>query len=223
MTVLGLGLAGLDPAGALIAAAALTAGAKDRAVLLYGVVVLAGTAVLGTVLSLTLGARLADVDWSVLVPSGRVGAVIEVAIGVGLLAWALLRLRRRESRAPKPRRGRTGTAGLTGVGALFALAAVLDPTFVAVVVLAGRDPVVAQVAVAHVLWILISQAPLVLLLVAVARGRHERAVAWFGGWWGRVQPTVRRVVTAALVLTGAVLVLDGCWWFATGDYLLPEP
>lgn len=224
LAVLGLGLAGLDPAGALIAAAALTAGARDRAVLLYGFVVLAGTAVLGTVLSLSLGARLADVDWSVLVPAGRIGAVIEVAVGAGLLVWAVIRIRRSDARAPRPRRrGRTGGAGMAGVGALFALSAALDPTFVAVVVLAGRDTDVAEVVLAHVLWALISQAPLLLLLVAVALGRHERAVAWFGGWWSRAQPVVRTVVTVALVVTGAVLVLDGGWWFASGDYLLPEP
>jgi hypothetical protein len=34
---------------------------------------------------------------------------------------------------------------------------------------------------------------------------------------------VRRVVSTALVVTGTVLVLDGSWWFATGDYLIPEP
>ncbi|MBJ7454233.1 MAG: hypothetical protein JHC71_19420, partial [Blastococcus sp.] len=224
LAVLGLGLAGLDPAGALIAAAALTAGARDRAVLLYGFVVLAGTAVLGTVLSLSLGARLADVDWSVLVPAGRIGAVIEVAVGAGLLVWAVIRIRRSDARAPRPRRrGRTGGAGMAGVGALFALSAALDPTFVAVVVLAGRDTDVAEVVLAHVLWALISQSPLLLLLVAVAMGRHQRAVAWFGGWWSRAQPVVRTVVTVALVVTGAVLVLDGGWWFASGDYLLPEP
>jgi hypothetical protein len=223
VTVLGLGLAGLDPAGALIAAAALTAGARDRAVLLYGAVVLVGTALFGTVLSLTLGARLASVDWSVLVPAGRAGAVIELAVGAGLVAWAAVRLRRKEARAPRPRRQRTGGLGLAGVGALFALSAALDPTFIAVVVLAGRDAVVAEVALAHALWALVSQAPLVLLLVAIARGRHQRAVEWFAAWWSRVQPGVRRVVTGALVVTGVVLVLDGGWWFATGNYLLPEP
>ena len=184
VAVLGLGLAGLDPAGALIAAAALTAGARDRAVLLYGVVVLAGTALLGTTLSLTLGARLAGLDWSVLVPAGRVGAILEIAVGAGLLAWAVVRLRRTGARAPKPRRERTGGLGLAGVGALFALSAALDPTFVAVVVLAGRDPDIAEVVLAHVLWAVLSQAPLVLLLVAVARGKHQRAVTWFGTWWG---------------------------------------
>jgi cytochrome c biogenesis protein CcdA len=223
VTVLGLGIAGLDPAGALIAAAALTAGARDRAVLLYGVVVLVGTALLGTVLSLTLGARLASVDWSVLVPAGRVGAILEIAVGAGLLAWAVIRLRRRGARTPRPRRERTGSLGLAGVGALFALSAALDPTFIAVVVLAGRDAVVAEVALAHALWAVVSQAPLVLLLVAVARGRHQRAVTWFASWWSRAQPVVRRVVTAALILTGVVLLFDGGWWFATGDYLLPEP
>lgn len=221
-TVLGLGLAGLDPAGALIAVGALSAGARDRAVLLYGAIVLAGTALLGTLLSLTLGARLAGVDWSVLLPAGRTGAVIEVVVGVALLAWAAIRLRG-GARAPRTRRARTGSASLSGAGVLFTASAVLDPTFVAVVVLAGRGQDVPAVVLAHVLWAVVSQAPLVVLLVAVARGAHQRAVEWFRDWWSRMQPVVRGVVTGALVITGAVLVLDGGWWFATGSFLIADP
>lgn len=223
VTALGLGLAGLDPAGALIAVAALAAGARTPAVLLYGAVAIVGTALLGTVLSLTLGSRLAGVDWTALIPGGRGGALLELGVGLALLIWAALRLLRREVRAPKPRRGRTGSAGLVAVGALFALSAALDPTFVALVVLAGRGQGLLAVALAHVLWAVLSQAPLVLVLAAAAGGRHQRVVERFGGWWQRVQPRVRRLVTGALVLVGVVLLLDATWWFATGSFLLPDP
>lgn len=223
MTALGLGLAGLDPAGALIAVAALAAGAHDRAVLAYGLVALFGTALLGTGLSLGVGAELARVDWLALLPVGRVGAILELGVGLGLLVWAVARLTRRQVRAPKPRRVRAGVAGLAGTGAVFALSAVLDPTFVAVTVLAGRSSSPAAVIAAQLVWAVVSQASLVFLLVAVARGGHDRAVQRFTRWWERARPWVGRVVTAALVLVGAMLMLDASWWFGTGQFLLPEP
>ena len=223
VAALGLGLAGLDPAGALIAVAALSAGARDRAVALYGILVILGTAVFGSILSLSIGARLANVDWLALIPAGRAGAVLEIVLGAGLLAWAALRLTRTTVRAPKPRRVRAGAWGLVGTGLLFTLSAVLDPTFVALTVLAGRGADVAAVCVAQLLWALISQAPLVLLLVVMARGGHERAVGRFTSWWERARPVAKTLMTVALVLIGLVLVVDGVWWFVTGEFLLPAP
>jgi len=190
---------------------------------MYGLVVLVGTAVFGTVLSLSLGARLAEVDWLALVPAGRGGAVLEIVLGAGLLVWAAVRLTRTTVRAPKPRRVRAGSWGLLGTGALFALSAVLDPTFVALTVLAGRGQDIGAVLAAQVLWVLISQAPLVLLLALMARGGHERAVPRFTSWWERARPVVKTVITVALVLIGVVLVVDGLWWFVTGAFLLPAP
>ena len=62
-TAFGLAIAGLDPAGALIALAALASGARRRTVVLYGAVVLLGTTALGAALSVLLGPELAEVDW----------------------------------------------------------------------------------------------------------------------------------------------------------------
>lgn len=47
LTALGLGLAGLDPAGALLAIAALASGARARHVIAFGAAVPVGTALLG--------------------------------------------------------------------------------------------------------------------------------------------------------------------------------
>jgi hypothetical protein len=106
LTALGLGPAGLDPSGALFAAGALGAGARERHVVAFGLVTLLGTAAFGTVLSLTVGPRITDLDWGFLFSSP--GALIEAALGLVLVAWGVARARRPATRAPKPRspRGR---------------------------------------------------------------------------------------------------------------------
>lgn len=223
LTALGLGLAGVDPAGALLAVAALAAGARDRDVAVFGGIVLLGTALLGSVVSVTAGSRLAAVDWTALIPVGRLGAAAEALVGLVLLGGAALRLRRRPVAARKPRRSRIGLGPLAALGVLFLGSAVLDPTFLGLVVVAGRGESLPAVVVAHVAWSLLSQVPLVLLLVAMARGGHERAVTWFQRGWARVTPALGRVVTAALLVAGLFLVLDAGWLFATGEFLVPGP
>src|SRR3712207_3460668 len=121
----------------------------------------------------------------------------------------------------KPRSPRgTGPVALVAVAVLFALSAILDPTFVSLVVLAGRGEAFWSVVAAHSVWVAVSQAPLILLLAAVAGGKHGRFVARFGFLWERVRPAVGRLVTAAALLVGAFFVLDAGWWFATGEFLV---
>ncbi|VXC28060.1 hypothetical protein [Nocardioides sp. AX2bis] len=215
-----LGVAGLDPAGAAIAVAALAAGARERHVLVFAAVVLLGTAGWGVLLSMTLGRQLDGFAWTRLVPPDGAAALIELSVAVALLSWAAVRWRRPDARPPRPGGGRTGGAGLAVLGAGFALTAVLDPTFVALVVLAGRDGSAATTVTAHVLWIVVSQLPLVVLAAAVLRGRHEGAVAWFQRVLARWRPLLAAAGTLALVLAGGVLALDVAWWVASGRFLV---
>jgi hypothetical protein len=221
LAALGLGLAGLDPAGALVAAGALAGGARERHVAAYGLVCLLGTVAFGTALSLVIGPRVADVDWGALATSAGAG-LVEIALGLGLLAWGTARAWRPATRAPKPRSPRgTGPVALVAVAVLFVLSAILDPTFVSLAVLAGRGEPFWSVLAAQAIWVAVSQAPLVLLLSAMAGGKHERFVARFRSFWERVRPAVGRLVTTAALLVGAFFVLDAVWWFATGDFLVP--
>ena len=118
----------MDPAGALVVAGALAAGAREGHVALFGLVVLVGTVVLGTTLSLTVGPRIAEIDWSVFAPGDRTVAFVETLLGVGLVCWGVVRARRPTAHAPKPRSARgTGPIALVGAGILFALSAGLRP------------------------------------------------------------------------------------------------
>ncbi len=73
---------------------------------------------------------------------------------------------------------------------------------------------------AHSVWVIVSQAPLVLLLAAMAGGKHGRFVARFGAFWERVRPAVGHLVTGAALLVGAFFFLDVGWWLATGRFLV---
>lgn len=223
-TSAGLGLAGLDPTGALIAVGALSAGARRRDVLACGGIAVLGTILFGTVLTLTVGDKVGAIQWERLVPPDQLSAVLEALVAAGFLWWGVARLRRPAARPPKPARARgTGTLALLVFGVLWALAAVTDPSFLALVVLGGRDPQLAGIIGAQTLWVLISQLPLVLMLYAIARGRHQRAVATLDRVWGRVRPVISVLGTATLLLGGVILLVDSLWWFVTGAFLIPGP
>lgn len=219
-----IGLAGLDPTAALLAVAALVAGATSRALTAFVLTVMIGVPVVGTVLSLTVAARLADLDWRVLVPQGRLGAVLGLVVGLALLITGIVRLvRHRRPRPSSPQARRVGTLAMVGAGAVYVGSLLIDPTFVAVTVLAGRsrDPLV--VVSMQLIWALLSQSPLLLLLLTVGRFGRQRAVEWFRAGWARIQPALQLIVTAALLVAGLLLVTDAGWWFASGHFLLPDP
>ncbi|MEO6880212.1 MAG: hypothetical protein ABI181_04570 [Mycobacteriaceae bacterium] len=219
LAALGLGLAGLDPAGALMAVATLAAGAHRRTVMGFGLVVLGGSAALGVTLSLTLGVRLRSVDLLGLLPRGDLGALIEVVLGLGLLAWVWWRVRRGGPKLPGTERlGRSRLLPVLGLGMAYAALSLTDPTFAGMVVLAGRGQPVVEVVAAHVVWSLASQLPLVVLLVAVLAGAHDGAVTWFRRWWARVGPVLRRAVTALAVVAGVALLVDAAWFVVTGSF-----
>jgi hypothetical protein len=71
-------------------------------------------------------------------------------------------------------------------------------------------------------WVLVSQAPLVLVLGAMAGGKHKGVVVWFRSLWSRLRPAIGRLVTGAVLLVGAFFLLDAGWWFVTGELLVPN-
>jgi hypothetical protein len=94
LTAFALGLASLDVTGALVAAGALGAGARLRALVAFGCFCILGTVAFGSALSLIVGPRISGIDWGMLLPHNptedRVAALIQIALGVGLLTWGIV-------------------------------------------------------------------------------------------------------------------------------------
>ena len=125
-------------------------------------------------------------------------------------------------RSPKPSAPRgLGLISLAGAGVLFALAAIFEPTFVSLVVIAGRAELFWSVVAAHSTWTLVSHTPLVVVLALVVSGDHEWVVSWFQTRWARISPLIVHVVTSAVLLVGTFLLLDAAWWYVTGEFLIP--
>jgi hypothetical protein len=210
----------------LLAVGALGAGAKNRALLAFGCVSILGTAAFGTTLSLVIGPRISGIDWSRFLPHNPtedlIAALVEVLLGVGLVSWGLFRALKPGTTPPKPTVPRgLGLLSLAAVGILFALAAICDPPFLSLVVIAGRYEHFWSVVAAHSTWVFVSHAPLILLLALALITDHELVVARFQTWWTRIRPIVIRLVTGTALLAGALFLLDAAWYFITGDLLLP--
>jgi hypothetical protein len=226
LTAFALGLASLDVTGALLAAGALGAGARIRALLAFGGFCILGTAAFGTALSLIVGPRIAGIDWGMLLPhdptEDRVAAFVDIVLGAGLLFWGIVRLQRPGSRPPKPSvPSGVGLISLAGAGMLFALAAIIDPTFVSLVVIAGRAEHYWSVVAAHSTWTLVSHTPLILVLAFALGGENERVVTWVRTLFARISPLIVRLVTMVVLLVGTLLLLDALWWYITGEFFIP--
>lgn len=215
----GLGLIGLDPSGALVAAVALAAGARDRDAVVFGAIVLVGTIGFGAVLTVTVGERLARFDWTSLVPEAGLRAGLEAGAALLLAAWAGARIVRGTT-ASEPRTVGAGTLGLVATGVLFVGTAATDPSFAALVVLAGREASLSGVIVANATWTVVSQAPLFVLVLAVLQGRHHTTLATLRRLRDRWAPRMRVTVTAGLGLAALVVLADVVTWAGRGSFLV---
>ncbi|MCP3425668.1 hypothetical protein NBM05_06490 [Rothia sp. AR01] len=221
-----LGVGGLDPAPPLIAAVymaarpaadPLAAGRVRRAVLVFGVLLIGGTALWGVLLSRLVGDRLDAIPWGHLLRAGAVVAWIELAVALAGLVYAGYRWRIR-NRPPKEEKNRS-FAGLLLVAAGFVALVTSDPPFVLAAGLSGNQPLWAA-ATGLVLWALISQAPLAVLCGAVVANQHRRVAVLIGRWWSAAERWVNIVLPAGIAAVCALMLVDVGKYFLLGRFLI---
>jgi hypothetical protein len=226
LTAFALGLPSLDITAALLAVGALGAGARVRALMAFGSLCILGTIALGTALSLIVGPRISGIDWAKILPHGptedRVAAFVDIVLGMGLLIWGIVRILRPGTHPPKPGVPRAlGLLSLAGAGVLFALAAIADPAFISLVVIAGRAEIFWLVLAAHLTWTLVSHIPLILVLALALSVDHQRVVLRVQALFARISPWMVRLITGAVLLVGSLLLLDAFWFYVTGELFIP--
>ncbi|MEU6136903.1 hypothetical protein [Nocardioides sp. NPDC047086] len=217
--IVGFGIAGLDPFGALVVVPALATGARRRVVLLFF-----GTAWLTTVLTgLALGESVQHVvAWlrNLLSVPDPVRLVAQLVTGTGLGLWAARRwTHRNDVKSERTKASMlAGPTGMSLMGIFWGVSALTDPSFYGVATIGASMPSLLAVAAVFTGWFLISQAPLCLVVLALAAGRDSRPVQRAVALARRTARPAAYVMTGLLTAAALFLILNGVTYLATGTY-----
>ncbi|HEU0164452.1 MAG TPA: hypothetical protein VFQ54_05355 [Thermomicrobiales bacterium] len=220
LTAGGLGLAGIDPSGAILGMGLFGAGAPRRNILLMVAIYLLGTIAIGVTLSIVFAGRIATLNITELEPPDWVDAIIFAVAGILLLAWGGLRVIHPAPPRTEDRRRGTGMKALALLGVVLAAGSLLSPPFIAMIVVAGKYHAIWAILLGHTIWTLINQSPLLLVTGVEMTGRGDRIVTAAHDWWIREQPAIARIFTTLLVLVSVALLLESAWWTVARDFLL---
>lgn len=219
----GLGLAGIDPVGALLLLSAIGAKISRSKIAVFAMAVFLSTLFAGIFLSAVGAEVLDELSRSALFSdTSSVWAYVEILLALLIIDW-LVRvhyMRNTPKKAKKPTRILHGSYGAFVVaGFVFALTSVIDPTFIAVVALAAKESSTTTVMM-HSVWILVSQVMFFGLAIAYWRGAHEPLVRWARSRWERHQALLKALLYITAVAAALFFVVDAGWYFITGKYLL---
>ncbi|MFJ9388444.1 hypothetical protein ACIRON_06480 [Nocardioides sp. NPDC101246] len=217
--IVGFGVAGLDPFGALVVVPALAGGARRRVILLFF-----GTAWLTTVLTgIMLGESVQHVvAWlrNLLNVPDPVRLTVQLATGTGLGLWAARRWTHRNDVKPeKTKRSMlAGPTGMSLMGIFWGVSALTDSSFYGVATISASMPSILAVAAVFTGWFLISQAPLCLVVLALAAGKDSRPVRRAVSFARRTARPASYVMTGLLAATSLFLLLNGLTLPVTGAF-----
>lgn len=222
--VIGLGLAGIDPVGMLVLMGSLSTGLSKQKALLFGLLVLFGTSLTGTIFSELLGSTLRQLgnvlskSVTILNNVPDIGWVIfNLVVIIALIYWGLQRDNKKHILEEK---GQKSSKGLW-FGAVFMIfTAVTDPSFLAVLALSGHKGNIILSFLYSFIWTILSQAPLFLLMVAILFNQHVRFVTKFNQMREKYQHLIHNFLTGLIYLIALVFVADLLSFLSTGQWLL---
>lgn len=224
----GLGIGGFDPAPALIAAVYMAARSSApgrgpakarRDVLLFGAVLILGTALWGILLSRLLGEHLAEIPWHSLLRAGAWAAGAEVIVAAVGLGYAGYRWAHRNDPPEEKDQKNRSLTGLLVVALGFVALVTADVPFVVTIGLSSHHPPWIVVP-AFIVWAIISQVPLFILCVAVLFNRHGRVAEWIGAAWSAARRWIRIAIPLAIAAVCVLLLADAARYFLVGRFLV---
>lgn len=214
-----LGVAGIDPLGAVIVASAITAGISRAKIVLFTACVFVFTILTGIFFSYAGTNFIANITSSLPDSDSAFWAFINIAIVMIIGVW--LYRKSKPAANQKPRKKLTDSPwAIILAGVAFGVGAVFDPTFLAVISLAGQNGNLLTIATMHTIWVLISQVLLFGLFIAYLFGKHRVILERSKALWQRHKDLFNRLVFGAAVLSVTVLVVDTLFFIARGEYLI---
>ena len=221
----GLGAAGFDVFGVVIVLLLLASRVSKRRIVLFASIAFVGTVALGTVAAVLLGESVASLSQIV----HRIPAVVwlglEGVAAVALFGWATYRL----CVAPAPDKppkdshiARWLARSVVLGGIMYAVSALGDPSFLALIALASRGHSLVTIILAQVVWFVVSQGLFCGLVVAIICGRHQPLIGWFERVRARYSTVFRQIITGAIILCAVILMADAITFVLSRQWLLPS-
>lgn len=208
-----LGIAGLDPAPALIAALYLAhnSGRRGRRdIHLFGLALILGTAAWGLLLTALVGEKIQRIPWldiiHWLLHAGWITVALKVVAGLALVGYGIYAWRKKNK--PKPEEDQEKSAkGLAVFVIVFIAIVTTDVPFAAYIGISGDKPFWAQV-LAFLLWSIIALMPLPPLLLAMLADKDRRFIDVLHRIQQKISPIFAWGVPVICLLLGFSLLLD---------------
>lgn len=218
----GLGIAGIDPLGAVLLMTAIAVRASRTKTSLFMLAVFISTVVVGIVVSL-LGDGIVRFISDVIPPdTSSIWLCINIGLVILISIWLVHSLRKDHNKK-KPRKKSQTLTGTTwqfiAFGALFGISTAIDPTFVANAAIAAQTGSIFAMIGLHTVWLIVSQCMLFVLFVAYLFGVHRPLITWAQRAWKKLHPHTHWLLVSAALLAIIILVIDSIIFLVRGTYL----
>ena len=229
-TVFLLGLAGFDPTGALVILSALTMGINKKQIVKFAATTFFGTVLVGLVLSKILSTGIDAISKLLNSIPDIVYMWIELIIGVVLLIWAFQRFFCKNKTVKKEESKESFfvkflSKGLFVVGLIFAVTALTDPSFLALIAASSQNDNIFLVILANAIWILISQLPIFVLTVAIIFNKHEKVISYFQDILNKnnrrekIKKVLSLLLSILLLSAGVLIIVDSIYFWINGVWI----
>ncbi|WP_431710741.1 hypothetical protein [Glutamicibacter uratoxydans] len=175
-SVVGLGIAGLDPLGALMVMPAVMAGVRRHVVMLFFTTAAFFTIATGVLLGESVQYVVSWLENLTVPVSVRLAVQIVTAAGLGW--WAIYRWihRKDPKQEKKSKTVLVGPMAMSLAGTFWGVSAVTDPSFLALAAIDSRIGNLLVSVALYLGWFVVSQAPLCAVVLALAAGRDSAPV-----------------------------------------------
>jgi hypothetical protein len=218
----GLGVAGIDPFGAMLLFSVIAVGVRRARIVVFVASIFASTVLTGVVLAVAGSSIVRGLASGSLAVPSQIWAYLELALAAVIAVWIVRSMRERDSDRKRARKQRTlgrSAGGLMLAGVGFGMSAVMDPTFLATAALVGQSDSLGIVVASFAVWTLISQFMLFALLVAYLVGAEKPVVAFAHDQWDRHRALLMGILYATGIVVVIALVVDAVYFLASDRYL----
>ena len=223
-----LGLAGIDPTGALVIITALTKKVNKNKISLFVI-----TAIIATLLVGLVGGNFIINNFANIIAKlfnylpEYIYMILEFIIGIILLIWFIERIIPKDKIKIKKESFFTKSIkkGLFFVGIIFAITAPLDPSFLAIITLVGHNNNIIENILSILSWVLISQLPMIIIYITVILNKDKKLINYLQNnkLINRRKDQIKKVLNITLsiiiLLSSVLSITESIYYFFTNNWL----